>query len=44
MCEGIHNFLQGQEERLARANGDDAIGLRIPLTHDDVGYLWGKSL
>lgn len=39
MYEGIHNFLQGQEERLARANGDDAIGLRIPLTHDDVGYL-----
>jgi tRNA A37 threonylcarbamoyladenosine dehydratase len=39
MYEGIHLTLQGQEERLARHMGVDPIGLRIPFTADDAGYL-----
>lgn len=31
--------LQGLEERLIRAQGKDSLGLRIPVTKDDVGYL-----
>lgn len=31
--------LQGLEERLIRAQGKDPLGLRIPVTKDDVGYL-----
>ncbi|KAF2836872.1 hypothetical protein M501DRAFT_959639 [Patellaria atrata CBS 101060] len=39
MYEGILATLQGQEERLARSRDQDALGLRIPVTADDVGYL-----
>jgi tRNA threonylcarbamoyladenosine dehydratase len=40
MYEGILSALQGLEERLIRSeNGQDAVGLRIPLSKDDVGYL-----
>lgn len=31
--------LQGLEERLVRQCGSDAVGLKIPITKDDVGYL-----
>lgn len=31
--------LQGLEERLVRSQGRDALGLKIPVTKDDVGYL-----
>lgn len=31
--------LQGLEERLVRQRGGDAVGLKIPVTKDDVGYL-----
>lgn len=40
MYEGILSALQGMEERLMRSqDGQDAVGLRIPLSKDDVGYL-----
>jgi hypothetical protein len=40
MYEGILSALQGLEERLARTvEGQDAVGLRIPLGKDDVQYL-----
>ena len=40
MYEGMLSALQGMEERLVRSeDGQDAIGLRIPLSKDDVGYL-----
>ena len=40
MYDGILGALQGAEERLARALFiDDAQGLKIPITQDDVGYL-----
>lgn len=39
MYEGILAQLQGLEERLAKHGGSDPIGLRIPVTADDVGYL-----
>lgn len=39
MYDGILANLQGCEERLARNAGEDAIGLRIPITQEDVGYL-----
>jgi tRNA A37 threonylcarbamoyladenosine dehydratase len=40
MYDGILGALQGSEERLARAlYMDDAQGLKIPITQDDVGYL-----
>lgn len=39
MYDGILGTLQGFEERLARARGEDIQGLRIPITQDDVGYL-----
>ncbi|KAF2015488.1 hypothetical protein BU24DRAFT_421794 [Aaosphaeria arxii CBS 175.79] len=39
MYDGILGALQGFEERLAKHNGFDAQGLRIPLTPEDVGYL-----
>lgn len=31
--------LQGLEERLVRQQGENAVGLKIPVTKDDVGYL-----
>ena len=39
MYDGILAALQGLEERTARAMDKDPIGLRIPVTQDDVGYL-----
>lgn len=39
MYDNILANLQGLEERLARHEGADSFGLRIPVTKDDVGYL-----
>ncbi|KAK5955865.1 hypothetical protein OHC33_003506 [Knufia fluminis] len=40
MYDAMLSALQGLEERLARAvNGNDAIGLKIPVTRDDVAFL-----
>lgn len=39
MYESILSGLQGLEERLARNAGQDPLGLKIPLTKDDVSYL-----
>ncbi|KAF1830585.1 hypothetical protein BDW02DRAFT_558700 [Decorospora gaudefroyi] len=40
MYDGILGALQGAEERLARTLFcDDTLGLKIPITQDDVGYL-----
>ena len=40
MYEAILSALQGQEERLARASsGTDIVGLKIPVTRDDIAYL-----
>lgn len=39
MYDGILGSLQGSEEKLARSRGEDPLGLRVPLTQDDVGYL-----
>ena len=39
MYDNILTNLQGLEERLARHEGAESIGLKIPVTKDDVGYL-----
>lgn len=40
MYDAILSGLQGLEERLVRStNGQDAVGLRIPVSRDDVAYL-----
>ncbi|KAK3718531.1 hypothetical protein LTR37_005035 [Vermiconidia calcicola] len=39
MYDGILAQLQGLEERVAKHHGLDPLGLRIPVTADDVGYL-----
>lgn len=39
LYEGVHATLQAYEAKLARAAGKDPLGLRIPLTVDDVGYV-----
>lgn len=39
MYDGVHAQLQGLEERIARQHGYDPVGLRMPVTTDDVGYL-----
>jgi len=39
MYEAILANLQALEERLARWAGVESVGLRIPVTQDDVGYL-----
>ena len=39
MYDGILGYVQSTEEKLARARGVDAHGLRTRLTIDDVGYL-----
>ncbi len=39
MYEDILGRLQGLGEKLARSTGADALGLRIPVTKDDVGYV-----
>ena len=38
MYESILTNLQGSEERLVKTHGE-ALGLKIPITRDDVGYL-----
>lgn len=39
MYDSILANLQGLEERLVRHGGADSLGLKIPITRDDVGYL-----
>ncbi|KAI9812765.1 MAG: hypothetical protein M1827_004521 [Pycnora praestabilis] len=39
MYDSILGALQSSEEKLAIAAGEDALGLKIPVTKDDVGYL-----
>ena len=39
MYDNILANLQGLEERLVRHGGVDCLGLKIPVTKDDVGYL-----
>ena len=39
MYESIMGTLQSFEQSLARHAGEDAVGLRIPISQDDVGYL-----
>ncbi|KAL8906947.1 MAG: hypothetical protein Q9207_001701 [Kuettlingeria erythrocarpa] len=39
MYESILSGLQGLEERLARKAGQDPLGLKVPVTKDDVAYL-----
>ena len=39
MYDGVLAQLQGLEERVARHQSLDPLGLRIPVTVDDVGYL-----
>ena len=39
MYAGILATLQGQEERLVRYTGIDSLGLRLPITTEDVGYV-----
>ncbi|EEP78854.1 conserved hypothetical protein [Uncinocarpus reesii 1704] len=49
LYDSVLGTLQGMEERLAKFENKDPVGLRIPITRDDVGYLleevWrGKSV
>lgn len=39
MYDSMLTNLQAAEERLLRAQGQDASGLKIPITRDDLGYL-----
>ncbi|KAG6033309.1 hypothetical protein E4U41_006943 [Claviceps citrina] len=39
MYEGIMAYVQGSEDRLARALGLDTVGLKTPLTAGDVAFL-----
>ncbi|KAL9014089.1 MAG: hypothetical protein Q9173_001260 [Seirophora scorigena] len=39
LYDSILSGLQGLEERLARSVGQDPLGLKIPVTKDDVSYL-----
>ncbi|KAF2100419.1 ubiquitin-protein ligase-like protein molybdopterin-converting factor [Rhizodiscina lignyota] len=39
MYESILNNVQALEERLARTSGQDPVGVRVPITLDDVGYI-----
>lgn len=39
MYDGMLGGIQGAEERLAKSSTSNPIGLRIPITVDDVGYL-----
>lgn len=39
MYENIGQNLQVLEERLAKASGQMSLGLKVPITRDDVGYL-----
>lgn len=49
MYDTVFAGLQASEERLVKADGEDAAGLRAPITKDDVAFLidevfWGKSV
>ena len=39
LYDAILSSLQGLEERMARHHGQDALGLRLPIMKDDVGYI-----
>ena len=39
LYESILSQLQASEERLLRADGGNSIGLRLPISRDDVGFL-----
>ncbi|KAI9793726.1 MAG: hypothetical protein M1816_007621 [Peltula sp. TS41687] len=39
LYDGILSHLQGIEERVAAASGYDIVGLKLPVTKEDVGYL-----
>lgn len=39
LYDSILANLQGLEVKLAKAAGEDVVGLKIPVTRDDVGYL-----
>ncbi|KAG8525796.1 uncharacterized protein KY384_000556 [Bacidia gigantensis] len=39
MYDAILSNLQGREEQMARFEGQDPLGLRLPVTKEDVGYL-----
>jgi tRNA threonylcarbamoyladenosine dehydratase len=39
LYDSMLGTLQGTEERLARSEGDDAVGLRITVSKDDVGFI-----
>ncbi|MDI1492205.1 MAG: hypothetical protein OHK93_003417 [Ramalina farinacea] len=39
MYDAILSTLQGLEERMVRESGQDPVGIRIPVTANDVGYL-----
>ena len=39
MYENMLSTLQGTEERLVRQAGADAVGLKIPVSKNDIGYL-----
>lgn len=39
LYEGLHNFANGSEERLARLSWPGIIGLKIPITVSDVAFL-----
>lgn len=39
MYDAILSSLQGLEERMVRESGQDPVGIRIPVTANDVGYL-----
>ena len=39
LYDTVLSNLQGLEERMARHQGQDPLGVRLPLTRDDVGYL-----
>jgi tRNA threonylcarbamoyladenosine dehydratase len=49
LYDTILGYLQSSEERLARADGQDTVRFKIPISKEDVGFLvdevfWGKSV
>ena len=39
LYDAILSSLQGLEERMVRHHGQDSLGLKVPITKDDVGYI-----
>ena len=39
LYETVLGQLQGSEERLARARGEAAVGLKVPITRDEAGFM-----